>query len=121
MEFVSTFLLADFMGKATWLWLMFAWKPEVRLYDHAVFALYSISFMSLLFILGSLALTFDITAGWFWAPLLLAPFAHMYAQLKGAYALNRSAALWRTAALWFAAVITLSLYAALMVALGVLD
>lgn len=104
-----------------WLWLMFAWKPEVRLYDHAVFALYSISFMSLLFILASLALTFDITTGWLWAPLLLAPFAHMYAQLKGAYALNRSAALWRTAALWFAAVITLSLYAALMVALGVLD
>jgi hypothetical protein len=104
-----------------WLWLMFAWKPEVRMYDHAVFALYSISFMSLLFILGSLALTFDITAGWFWAPLLLAPFAHMYAQLKGAYALSRFGAVWRTAALWFSAIITLSLYAALMVALGVLD
>jgi hypothetical protein len=74
-----------------------------------------------LFVLGSGALALDITAGWFWLPLLLAPFAHMYAQLKGTYALSRGSALWRTAALSFAAVITLGLYAAMMIALGVLD
>jgi Protein of unknown function (DUF3667) len=104
-----------------WLWLMFAWKRGVRLYDHAVFALYSISFMSLLFVLGSGALALDITAGWFWLPLLVAPFVHMFAQLKGAYSLSRGGALWRTVALSFAALITLVLYAVLMVALGVLD
>jgi hypothetical protein len=104
-----------------WLWLMFAWKRDVRMYDHAVFALYSISFMSLLFILASGALTLGITSGWFWTPMLLAPFVHMYAQLKGTYSLRRFSALWRTAALWTSAIITLSIYAALMIALGVLD
>ena len=59
------------------------------MYDHAVFALYSISFMSLLFILGSGALTLDITSGCFWTPLLVAPFTHMFAQLKGTYSLSR--------------------------------
>lgn len=104
-----------------WLWLMFAWKRDVRLYDHAIFALYSISFMSLLFVIGSAALAQSITTGWFWLPLLVAPFLHMFAQLKGTYALGNASALWRTAALSFASVITLSLYSALMIALGVLD
>jgi hypothetical protein len=104
-----------------WLWLMFAWKRGVHLYDHSVFALYSISFMSLLFVLGSGALALDITTGFLWLPLLVAPFLHMFAQLKGTYSLSRGGALWRTAALSFGAVITLGLYAALMIALGVLD
>jgi hypothetical protein len=104
-----------------WLWLMFAMRREVRMYDHAVFALYSISFMSLLFVAGSLALGFGVTSDLFWVPLLLVPFVHMYAQLKGAYVLGRFGAAWRTAALSTAALITLAIYAALMVALGVLD
>ena len=43
-----------------WLWLVFLWKRGVGVYDHAIFALYSISFMSLLFIAGSLALTANV-------------------------------------------------------------
>jgi hypothetical protein len=35
-------------------WLLFAWKRGVKLYDHAVFVLYSLSFMSLLFVFISL-------------------------------------------------------------------
>ena len=105
-----------------WLWLMFAFRRDVRLYDHAVFALYSISFMSLLFVIGSLAVTGGVSFGPFWFALVcVAPIAHMYAQLKGAYALTRFGASWRTAALTFAAIITLSLYAALMIVIGVLD
>jgi hypothetical protein len=104
-----------------WLWLMFAWKRGVRMYDHAIFALYSISFMSLLFVVGSVALTLDVGAPWFWGSLALAPLVHMYAQLKGAYALGRFGAAWRTLALSLASVITLSLYATLMIVIGVLD
>ena len=105
-----------------WLWLLFAWKREVRMYDHAIFALYSISFMSLLFVLGSIALALDVTLGIFWAALIfLVPTAHMFVQLKGAYALTRFGAAWRTVALMAAAILTLMLYATLMIALGVID
>lgn len=105
-----------------WLWLMFAFRRNVRMYDHAVFALYSISFMSLLFVIGSIAMTAGVKFGPFWFALIcLTPITHMYAQLKGAYALGRFGAAWRTAALCFASVITLSLYAALMIVIGVLD
>ena len=105
-----------------WLWLMFSWKREVRLYDHAIFALYSISFMSLLFVVGSLALAAGIGFGLFWFLLVFAiPVAHMYVQLKGAYALGRFGAGWRTIALAFASVVTLSIYAVIMIVLGVVD
>lgn len=105
-----------------WLWLMFAWKRDVRLYDHAVFALYSLSFMSLLFVIGSIAVATKVSFGGFWfALVIVAPLAHMFAQLKGAYALSRFSAAWRTLALSFTAIITLSLYAMLMIVLGVLD
>jgi hypothetical protein len=103
-----------------WLWLLFAGRREVKMYDHAIFALYSISFMSLLFIIASGAVSLGITSQWLWLPLLLAPVLHMYAQLKGAYALTRSAALWRTAVLALASWLTLSLYVVLMILLGVL-
>jgi hypothetical protein len=105
-----------------WLWLMFFWRRDVQMYDHAVFALYSISFMSLLFVIGSLAAVLDISFGLFWAVLIVvAPLAHMFFQLKGAYALSTFGAAWRTGVLALAAVVTLSLYAALMVAFGLLD
>ncbi|WP_156255404.1 DUF3667 domain-containing protein [Sandarakinorhabdus oryzae] len=109
-----------------WLWLAFFWKPKVNgvrigMYDHAIFALYSISFMSLLFITGSLGLTAGVTSGLFWLPLLLAPAVHMFAQLRGAYALGWFGAAWRTIYLSFAAVISLSLYLMILIIVGVLD
>ncbi len=105
-----------------WLWLMFAWKRGVRMYDHAVFALYSISFMSLLFIIGSIALALDFTNGTFFFLLIfVAPAVHWFAQLKGTYGLSRFSAAWRTVATSFAAVMTLSLYLAITLAMGLID
>jgi hypothetical protein len=105
-----------------WLWLMFAFRRDVRMYDHAVFALYSISFMSLLFIIGSIALALSFTYGPFFIALVfVAPILHMYAQLKGAYNLGRAGAAWRTVALSVAAVISISLYLTLTLAIGLLD
>lgn len=109
-----------------WLWLAFFWRPRVNgvrvgMYDHAIFALYSISFMSLLFIAGSLAVTAGITTGLFWQILLLLPAVHMFAQLRGTYALGWWGAGWRTLYLSLAAVLTLSAYLVILVVLGVLD
>lgn len=104
-----------------WLWLAFLWKRGVGLYDHAIFALYSISFMSLLFIAGSLALTANIVTQVFWVPLLLAPPLHMFVSLRGAYGLGVFSAGWRTIYLSIAAAFTLSLYFMILIVLGVFD
>lgn len=104
-----------------WLWLAFFWRRDVCMYDHAIFALYSISFISLMFIVGSLSLTAGITTGWFWQLFLLAPAVHMFAQLRGTYALGWWGAGWRTAYLSLAATITLLVYLLILVVLGVLD
>ncbi len=105
-----------------WLWLMFAFRRGVRMYDHAVFALYSISFMSLLFVIGSLALALGITIpGLFLFLIFVAPALHWYVQLKGTYSLGWFGATWRTFAMSFAAVMTLSIYLAITLAIGLVD
>lgn len=80
------------------LWLMFAWKRGVTMYDHAIFSLYSLSFMSLLFVLVALASAVGLSA--VAGPVvMLAPPVHMFAQLRGTYSLSIVSALWRTIAL----------------------
>ena len=76
-------------------WLMFAWRRQYKAYDHAVFVTYSLSFMSLLFIVISI-LSIVPNAGaiagllfFFGAPL------HLYKQLRHAYELKRFSAFWR--------------------------
>lgn len=77
------------------LWLMFVGRRDVAVYDHAVFSLYSLSFMSLLIVvcallalvgMSSLAVTL----------LLLVPPLHMFLQLRETYRLGLFASLWRT-------------------------
>jgi hypothetical protein len=105
-----------------WLWLVFFWKRDVRLYDHAVFSLYSISFMSLLFVIGSIAIELHLQLDFFWFVLIfLAPITHMFLQLRGTYSLSKFGAAWRTVWLATSAVMTLAIYALLMVVIGVLD
>jgi hypothetical protein len=105
-----------------WLWMLFFWKRGVRMYDHAVFALYSLSFMCLLVITVRL-----LVAGGIDNPALLgvliglAPLVHMFAQLRGAYAIGTFGALWRTGTLAIAAIVTLAIYASLIVVLGLVD
>lgn len=99
------------------LWLMFAWRRQFKAYDHAVFVTYSLSFMSLLFILMSILST--IPGGGSWALLLFvlgAPL-HLYKQLRHAYGLTRFSALWRFAVLLLCTQIVLTLF---LLALGVL-
>jgi hypothetical protein len=100
------------------IWLLFAFRRDVGLYDHAIFSIYSLSFMSL----GVVSLTLF---GWLGLPggliSLLAMFippVHMYRQLKGTYSLGRFGALWRTFALLVITSITSSLFIAFLFYMG---
>lgn len=100
------------------IWLLFCFRRDVGLYDHAIFAIYSLSFMSLavvvLAVLGRIGLSGAII------PLIaiIVPPIHIYRQLKGAYDLSRYSALWRTAAMLVMATITLSLFTSFVFYLG---
>lgn len=101
------------------LWLLFFWKRGITSYDHAVFILYSLSFMSLLLIavlvFQSLPDPWSAPSAW----LLLVPPVHMFVQLRGAYALGVRQALWRTVALLLFCATTLLLFLAAVIVLGV--
>jgi len=99
------------------LWLLFAFKRKYVMFDHAVFSLYSLSFMCILLTLVAILAKFDFkgTATFLF---ILAPPLHMYAQLKHAYSLSRLETLWRTFALLFIALISLTVYASLVTLLS---
>lgn len=94
--------------------LMFAWRRQYKLYDHAVFITYSQSAIMLLLVLMSLVAAIGIPTEW---ALFLVP-VHFYLQLKQAYALRSGSAIWRTVMLLIFSAVALLLFAAGLVALG---
>lgn len=102
-------------------WLLFFWRRDLHLYDHTVFILYSLSFMSLLYIALWLGMATGIW-GWaiFWVAGIFIPPVHMYKQLKYAYGLSRGGALVRTFVLTQFALIVLALFVTIVMALGAL-
>ncbi len=99
------------------LWLMFAWRRQYKAYDHAIFVTYSLSFMSLLFIVMSLISVIPEGAGWAAMLFFIGAPLHLYKQLRYAYGLSRFSALWRFAALLFCVQIVLVVF---LLVLGVL-
>ena len=95
-------------------WLLFAWRRQFHLYDHTVFVTYSLSFMTLLVVVLTLAMAAGVPL--VTSAAIVIPPIHMYRQLRGAYGLSRRSALWRTAALIGIAVATLILFAMLLLA-----
>jgi hypothetical protein len=83
------------------LWLMFVWRRTYKAYDHAVFVTYSLSFMSLLFIVMSLVSTIPGGSGYAALLFLIAAPVHLYKQLRHAYELKRFSAFWRFCVLLF--------------------
>ncbi len=81
------------------LWLMFFWKRGVAMYDHGVFALYSLSFMALLFTAAALMAMMGLSRTVVAMCVVFVPPVHMFAQLRGTYGLGIFAATWRTIAL----------------------
>jgi Protein of unknown function (DUF3667) len=98
------------------MWLMFAWRRKYKIYDHAVFVTYSLSFVMLLLVM--MALVTAAGAGLNTIILLTLIPAHFFLQLKGAYSLTRLGASWRTVTLLFVAFFVLSAFGALLLVLG---
>lgn len=94
--------------------LMFAWRRQYKLYDHAVFITYSQSAIMLLLVIMSLVAAVGIPTEW---ALFLVP-VHFYRQLKQAYDLRAGSAIWRTVMLLVFSAVALLVFAAGLVALG---
>ena len=91
------------------LWLVFFWRRGISMFDHAVFTLYSLSFMALFF--GVFFILADLELG----PLagilcIILPPVHMFRQLRGTYGLSTWETLWRTAYLLLVAVVMVVLF-----------
>jgi hypothetical protein len=102
------------------LWVLFFWRRDIKVYDHAIFATYSISFMMLLIMVVSVAAAVG-APGWIWGTTLaFAPPIHLYKQLRRAYALSRFGAFARLIFLMIAGTIVLAVFFVLLLLLGVL-
>ncbi|WP_285713721.1 DUF3667 domain-containing protein [Erythrobacter oryzae] len=100
------------------LWLMFAWRRQFKAYDHAVFVTYSLSFMSLLFIVMSILSTIPDGGGWAFLLFAIGAPLHLYKQLRNAYGLSRFSAFWRFCALVFCMQIVVLLFVIILGLLG---
>ena len=99
------------------IWLLFARRRDVGMYDHAIFGIYSLSFMSLLAIAAALLISAGAMSAAIVAMVLLPPL-HLFRQVKGAYQLGWWSALWRTAALLVITVTALLAWIVLLAILG---
>jgi len=100
------------------MWLLFFWKRRFRAYDHAIFVTYSLSFMTLLFVvLSALGATVVQPGGLVIAAGIIVPL-HIYKQLRGAYQLSRFSALWRLCVLLVLISIIIVLFLQLLLILG---
>lgn len=100
-------------------WLLFFWKRHFRAYDHAVFVTYSLAFMSLLFLVLSVAGIAGAPVPVLLALGMLIPPVHIYKQLKYGYGLTRLSAAWRTIVLTNLIVfIVLTLFVWLLLLIG---
>ncbi len=92
------------------LWLLFAFRRKFSMFEHAVFSLYSLSFMTILMMLCAIL----IAMNWYGLAIILlmsVPPIHMFRQLRGAYRLGIFASAWRTIALLFVALLSLLIFA----------
>ncbi len=99
-------------------WLLFPFSRRFRWYDHTVFVTYSLCFMMLLLIAGTLiGLVSQSVASLAW----FVPPIHMYRQLRGTYGVGRWGGIWRAGALSIFAFIAIGLFTSLLVAIGAFD
>lgn len=99
-------------------WLLFPFSRRFRLYDHTVFVTYSLCFMMLLLMAGSLIslVTPSIASlAWFIPPI------HMYRQLRGAYSLTRWGAVWRATLLTIFSFVAVTLFFLALIGMGLFD
>ena len=92
------------------IWLLFAFRRDVGPYDHAIFAIYSLSAMTMGTVFLTILLAIGVPGKLIATIFVLGPPLHMYRQLKGAYRLSRLGAAWRTVALVCSAYLAGSLF-----------
>ena len=102
------------------IWLMFAWRRDVTMFDHAVFATYSLSAVTLWCVAMSLLAATGIAEPLIGAGLFLVPPVHIYRDLRGTYGLTWSGALWRTILLLFFALVALNLFLIMLISLDLM-
>jgi len=100
------------------IWLLFFWRRDVGMYDHAIFSIYSLTFMSLAVVVLAGLSMIGVSGPFLWLIAMIVAPIHMYRQLKGAYLLGRWGALWRTFALLIITTITSSLFLSFLVWMG---
>ena len=100
-------------------WLLFFWRWRFKMFDHAVFVTYSLTFMMLLGTISAILIQFPGTEVIGGLALAFLPPIHMYRQLHQAYETSRFGAFWRTCVLTLFAITALTLFAVLIVTLGV--
>ena len=99
-------------------WLLFPFSRRFRMYDHTVFVTYSLCFMMLLLMAGTLlGLVAPSIASFAW----FIPPIHMYRQLRGTYLLTRWGAIWRASLLTIVAFVAATLFLFALVGLGLFD
>jgi hypothetical protein len=100
------------------IWLLFIWRRGTTWFDHSVYILYSLSYVSLLFIFISLLAMVPGAAAVLAAPLLFASVVHSYFHLKGGYGLSWFSAAWRLPFQLAFACIGLTIYLLVIIILG---
>lgn len=103
------------------MWLLFIGRRDVHVYDHAIFVTYSITFMMWLMVVVSGVGGLFLPSSYLSPIMQVGAVVHMYRQLRGAYALSRAGALLRVIPLLLSAAVVLTIFATLLVSLGVLD
>ena len=98
--------------------LLFAWKRRFNAYDHAIFATYSLSFMSLLFIVLSLLQAGGAPSALLAFAGMLVPSVHIYKHMRGAYSLSRFSTVWRRFAMAGMIVVILVVFVQILLVLG---
>ena len=99
-------------------WLLFAWRRDLRAYDHTIFVTYSLAFMSLLFIALSLVGALGVPAPWLAILGIIIPPVHIYKQLRSTYSLSRPSTIWRLLVLLPLTVVVATLFVQVLVLLG---
>jgi Protein of unknown function (DUF3667) len=103
------------------MWILFFWRRDIHLYDHAIFITYSISFMMMLAIVVTLGAALGLSGGIWGTALGIIPPLHLYKQLRYAYGLSRFGAFLRLFLLSIAITIVLVFFFALLLLIGMID
>ena len=102
------------------MWLLFFWRRDIHLYDHAIFITYSISFMMMFLILLTLAAAFGVSGAIWGTAIGIVPPLHLYKQLRHAYGLSRFGAFLRLFLLSIGISIVLTIFFVLLLLIGMI-